>query len=601
MSVKSRIALKSSFQNGTVPTGADFAILIDSMLNMRDDHFFGKWQASRAYKNGDVVLHNKSIYQLVREEGANSDCEDGNNTEITLSPYYCSSLPPSEDENNWCPLELEVADNDWTVFLNESDDGLTEDQKLAQGIMLAAVYGKVGVGRNPEEYNAQNHPQLGGKFEVFDKKEGTVGQYIVAPEDTDSVDPTIQINRGEDDPLYVKNSVAEEKVNWITNTPIGFAFKKIGSEEVILRETASITEQTTDTDAAPSPLQLMLITSKGNCPQVGIGADNPEAMLDVKMGDQAQFLALNGQASTILLNLKSSSGQSYLAQQIDYDQSLFLTNASKGLHFGSAGNLEELKNGKGSYKHWMGIGRDGNVGIGTSDPSAKLEVFDNQEDNDPAGQFKMSFKNTNPAFSIVNMRPGSQNNYLTIGADNNQAVFLTDSDEGFYFGKGEDGTAEGKEEENVNQDNPKLLLSIKPDQKVGVAIEPTDGYELDVNGKLRTCGIFMDTNTDKIDKTEDLGEVMSKLLRLRPIKYKWNDNKPNASDLGEQIGLFAHEVEDYFPELVRKNTNDRKFSVAYPNMVAVLVKALQEQQETIKELIDRVVELERICADNKGA
>ncbi|MEO5681819.1 MAG: hypothetical protein ABIQ88_04215 [Chitinophagaceae bacterium] len=51
----------------------------------------------------------------------------------------------------------------------------------------------------------------------------------------------------------------------------------------------------------------------------------------------------------------------------------------------------------------------------------------------------------------------------------------------------------------------------------------------------------------------------------------------------DQIGLIAQEVEAHFPQLVLIDKEGIK-SVAYANMVPVLVESIKEQQKMIEEL-----------------
>jgi hypothetical protein len=76
---------------------------------------------------------------------------------------------------------------------------------------------------------------------------------------------------------------------------------------------------------------------------------------------------------------------------------------------------------------------------------------------------------------------------------------------------------------------------------------------------------------------------------LRPLKFSWKQDY--AFDTKEQYGFLAHEVEDIIPELI-KESNDSK-SIAFPNLVAVLVKGIQEQQDTIDKLKKRSDDLEK--------
>lgn len=77
-----------------------------------------------------------------------------------------------------------------------------------------------------------------------------------------------------------------------------------------------------------------------------------------------------------------------------------------------------------------------------------------------------------------------------------------------------------------------------------------------------------------------LNGVLQKLQRLHGYTYRWIDSSKSGS---EQIGLVAQEVEDEFPQLVKTDEKGEK-SVAYANLVPVLLEAIKEQQKEIDEL-----------------
>jgi translation initiation factor IF-2 len=65
------------------------------------------------------------------------------------------------------------------------------------------------------------------------------------------------------------------------------------------------------------------------------------------------------------------------------------------------------------------------------------------------------------------------------------------------------------------------------------------------------------------------------------VSFKWKDTNENA------IGVIAQEVEQVLPEVVATAENGDK-SVAYGNIVAVLIEAVKEQQKEIEMLKQRL-------------
>jgi hypothetical protein len=110
-----------------------------------------------------------------------------------------------------------------------------------------------------------------------------------------------------------------------------------------------------------------------------------------------------------------------------------------------------------------------------------------------------------------------------------------------------------------------------------------------VNGTIQTSDARLKQNILPLDS------VLSKVNLLRPSKWeaKYSDYKLSNS------GFVAQELREVFPEMVmetKETINDvdniLTVSVCGPEMVAVLVKAIQEQQAIIESLKARLEALE---------
>jgi len=81
------------------------------------------------------------------------------------------------------------------------------------------------------------------------------------------------------------------------------------------------------------------------------------------------------------------------------------------------------------------------------------------------------------------------------------------------------------------------------------------------------------TNINTIDNS------LNKVLSMRGVSYYRTDVETDK----KKIGLIAQEVAKVLPEVVTKN-EDGMFSVAYGNIVGLLIEAIKEQQKQINEL-----------------
>ncbi|CAN5792128.1 hypothetical protein BH10BAC3_BH10BAC3_23610 [soil metagenome] len=96
---------------------------------------------------------------------------------------------------------------------------------------------------------------------------------------------------------------------------------------------------------------------------------------------------------------------------------------------------------------------------------------------------------------------------------------------------------------------------------------------------------------------EPLPPMLEKLMQLKAYRYEMKYNNP-AHD--ETIGLIAQEVKEIFPSLVHviqnANTGYKDISdvhtLAYSGLAPFVIKALQEQNDMLDKLMERVATLE---------
>ena len=396
----------------------------------------------------------------------------------------------------------------------------------------------------------------------------------------------------------------------VTDAPEGFFFKQ-GNEFGVNDSEVNINQGNT----------LVSIRQHRDHPrpQVGIGTDKPLARLDIYDDKQAQVQILpekpkidntksqvpqnNGNAAPVisLLNNLSATQSIYLTSGLGEGVAGWVTNAKKGFVFRQGelaidGNQHCLDQGQ---THLV-IRENGYIGMGTEQPQANLDIINQRR----SGQFlfHLDGKTTvNPALGIFNLRPGTKENYFTLGADNTHAILVTDSQYGFQFKYGEEFGTEDDSQININQG--KTLLSIQPDRsnhqleaivsirpdgqgRLGIGTKPID-YELDVKGMSRTLTLYQDTNSNQVCNPKPLTEVLEKIKLLQPVTFEWNA----FEDMGQQIGLLAHAVDDIFPQVVR-TASDGTQAIAYQNLVPVLIKGLQEVMAERDETRQKVETLE---------
>lgn len=135
-----------------------------------------------------------------------------------------------------------------------------------------------------------------------------------------------------------------------------------------------------------------------------------------------------------------------------------------------------------------------------------------------------------------------------------------------------------------------------------------------VNNNKNYAGYFMGpvfstssfVVSDRKLKTDiqPLDEALVYINALKPKSYLFDKDRYPELNLpeGQHFGLLADELEEVFPTLVRQNeslespekTEKIEFKVVnYQELVPVLVKGIQEQQQTINQLTSRIEKLEK--------
>jgi len=105
---------------------------------------------------------------------------------------------------------------------------------------------------------------------------------------------------------------------------------------------------------------------------------------------------------------------------------------------------------------------------------------------------------------------------------------------------------------------------------------------------LNSAGIvagvsFNSTSSIRFKKNvEPLSDALSSLQKLRGVTYNWIET--GKSD----IGLIAEEVNEVFPEVVKKDETDVPEGIDYGKLVAVLIESVKELTEKVKILEGKV-------------
>ncbi|HEY6977910.1 MAG TPA: tail fiber domain-containing protein [Chitinophagaceae bacterium] len=145
----------------------------------------------------------------------------------------------------------------------------------------------------------------------------------------------------------------------------------------------------------------------------------------------------------------------------------------------------------------------------------------------------------------------------------------------------------------------------------GDFIPDIDAFYLLGNSSKRWAEVWADdgsvNTSDARDKKNirDLNYGLKKIMQLHPVKFNWKDEH-NTDD---KLGLIAQDLQKVLPEVVkayeykRDSTGKRekvaaaRLGVMYADIIPVLIKGIQEQQQMIEQQNKKNEELQRMITD----
>jgi hypothetical protein len=214
------------------------------------------------------------------------------------------------------------------------------------------------------------------------------------------------------------------------------------------------------------------------------------------------------------------------------------------------------------------ISADGDVGIGTASPNARLDL--KQASDDFVGGLHLRRSSTNDTWAIVT------------GADNN-----------LYMGYATDASAA-----NAIGDFTIFPLVVTANNRVGIRTSAPD-QALSVNGEASKTGggswlAFSDERLKTIKSRFTLG--LNAVMKLQPVRYQYKpDNALALNSEGDHVGFGAQELQKVIPEAVTRNEQGY-LMVNNDPILWTMLNAIKEQQKQIAEL---KVEVQRLRAKQR--
>jgi len=387
--------------------------------------------------------------------------------------------------------------------------------------------------------------------------------------------------------------------------------------------------------------QRFVITPGGD---IGIGTNTPDVDLEVEVAGKAEIRATSTGNDAIL---SMHSGNRNFRLNTDFSDGLFKIQDVTGstntrLAINSSGNIGigttnpqsklDIEGGMAIGSSYSGTTAaptnglivEGEVGVGTSDPKVPLHVDGGSEASlsDGTGTFMIGDEGDNNMIFDNNEIQGRDNgSAATLHAQRDGGAFRVHADEvdSAQFrinstGHVSIGTATVDATAKLRVDG-RIRFGSSEYIEDGGAFTTTvfgnivpDGDDTRDLGSASfryddlflTSGVFNASDRSLKENIAPISYGIDEVMLLQPVSYNWI-GKPEK---GTKLGLIAQDVKEVIGEAVKDTdwvedeegnktmvTLD-KMGIYYSDLIPVLIKAIQEQQETIEQLNQRIETLE---------
>lgn len=307
-------------------------------------------------------------------------------------------------------------------------------------------------------------------------------------------------------------------------------------------------------------------TFQGSTGNVGINTTSPQKKLDVKVGAN-EFVTVGagtfgvGSYAGIHFGYSEAGNANYRKSAIVFERTDLTTGNAQGkVHI-----LNGPQSGSGSATlsdAKLTIAEDGDIGIGTTAPSSKLNVL---------GETTL-VGTTSGGVALNVKRQGTSSQAVKITNEGGDAhTWFCYTDGSNYITGDADESAGNTVIRKESGGTYTTIATFQPD------LDVTFAGEITVNSDER-----IKKNIEQIDG------ALEKVQAIRGVTFERTDGECGG---GRHVGVIAQEVEKVLPEVVKENEETGIKSVAYGNMVGLLIEAIKEQQTQIDDLKAEVTRL----------
>ena len=328
--------------------------------------------------------------------------------------------------------------------------------------------------------------------------------------------------------------------------------------------------------------ERMRIDSDGN---VGIGTTSPDTALHISTTSPSIRLTDTTPATNTVAQVWADS-----------DAAGALLLAADITNVGTNPFISARIGGLGVADEKMRIDSSGNVGIGTTSPDSALHVMQSGDVNDGITlqqvnyAKKLNLRTNSAGELIVDVDDGTVE-AMRIDSDGNVGIGTTNPSAVFHVEK----------HSNLTQSSPHF--KIRGNVYTGLHWLNGTAYYIGQDSTTRSMRIFSGDSTTGVElmygatawstfsderlkeNITNLDSVIDKIKDIRCVTYTRSD----VENSKETIGFIAQDFIGKFDQVINKSKisdedKEEYYSIKYTETIPVLMKAIQEQQQTIEDL-----------------
>lgn len=230
---------------------------------------------------------------------------------------------------------------------------------------------------------------------------------------------------------------------------------------------------------------------------------------------------------------------------------------------------------------------NGNVGIGTTSPAAKLDVNGGLKVSANGGiQLSLnSISSVSQRVQIAFTRAGTQKWIMGLAEDSNSLSIYDVVSGNYSLWMGSNSTT-------IYQNGT---------GNVAIGSFGSGDYRLYINGSIYASSGWYSSDMKFKENISSIESPLNKILNIQGVSFNWKTKEYKEKEFpeGKHYGVIAQDIEKVLPEVVKtvkvklndKELEEEEKSVAYFELIPILIEAIKEQAQKIERLKEAIAAL----------